>query len=423
MTVSARCTPMPRATRISSSASAGQIHISRPRTAATITPDTPIRTATPPPPHVTAYAALSAPASQCSLHESAAITKKNENPTVAIAASTARTDRIEVSVMSTTEWRRGCITQLSRNLRYLGGDAVHQRGVALDLGVPAGLAAAHHTGGQLTVGIGPDRAVDQPEMAERRGRTQAEWTETLCAELEAGAPAGRHESGCHVRSQSATLPRCVAQCLGTHHPDAVEFASATPYFGEPGHLGGVRDGVRRRDHGLEKERGVGDRDDFVGGTADRLAEGRRDRSGQQRFAGGVAGRHQRDILFWHTEIGPAEIQWVEDLGGQNFTEVFTRCGVDDFAHQRTPGQCVVDVHEPRPVQRAQVAELFLRVLVIIGPFEVRPGSGRKRHAGAVSDHVPDRGAVLAVAGVRRYVLADPVVEGELTALDEHGHDG
>src|ERR1700761_122292 len=211
MTVSARCTPIPRATRISSSVSAGQIHISQPRIAATITPETPITTATPTPPHVTAKAALSAPASQCSLHESVAITKKNENPTVAVAASTASTDRIEGSVTSTTEWRRGCITQLWRNLRDLGGDAVHQRGVALNLGVPAGLAAAHHTGGQPAVGIGPDRAVDQPEMAERRGRTQAEWAETLCAELEAGAPAGRHESGRHVRSQSATLPRRVTQ--------------------------------------------------------------------------------------------------------------------------------------------------------------------------------------------------------------------
>ena len=71
-----------------------------------------------------------------------AITKKNENPTVPNAASPASTDRIEVSVMSTTEWRRGCITSLWRNLRDLGGDAVHQRGVPLDLGVPAGLAAA-----------------------------------------------------------------------------------------------------------------------------------------------------------------------------------------------------------------------------------------------------------------------------------------
>src|ERR1700761_1924537 len=243
MTVSARCTPIPRATRISSSVSAGQIHISQPRIAATITPETPITTATPTPPHVTAKAALSAPASQCSLHESAAITKKNENPTVAIAASAASTDRIEVSVMSTAEWRRGCITQLSRNLRDFGGDAVHERGVPPDLGVAAGLAAAHHTGGQSAVGIGPDRAVDHPERADRCGGSQAERAETLCAELEAGTPAGRHESGCHVRSQSAALPGRVAQCFGAHHPQSVEFASATPYFGESGHLGGVRDGV------------------------------------------------------------------------------------------------------------------------------------------------------------------------------------
>src|ERR1700733_4369559 len=110
-------------------------------------------------------------------------------------------------------------------------------------------------------------------MAERRRRTPAERAEPLDAELEAGTPAGREEPGCHIRPQSTTLPGCAAQRFRAHHPDTIEFSSAAPYFGEPRHLSGVRDGVGRRDDGLEEKRRVGDGDDFVSRTADRLAEG------------------------------------------------------------------------------------------------------------------------------------------------------
>ena len=38
-------------------------------------------------------------------------------------------------------------------------------------------------------------------------------------------------------------------------------------------------------------------------------------------------------------------------------------------------------------------------------------------------HVPDGGAVFAVTGVAGQVVADPVVEREVAAFDEHVHDG
>ena len=50
------------------------------------------------------------------------------------------------------------------------------------------------------------------------------------------------------------------------------------------------------------------------------------------------------------------------------------------------------------------------------------GPGREGNARAVGQHVPDGGAVLAVAGVGRQVLADPVVEREDAALGQQVHD-
>ena len=78
---------------------------------------------------------------------------------------------------------------------------------------------------------------------------------------------------------------------------------------------------------------------------------------------------------------------------------------------------------PGPVNRLQFAELAAGVLGVVHPVEVRPRPGRERHARAVGHHVPDRGAVLAVARVGGQVLADPVVEREGAPLDQHVHDG
>jgi hypothetical protein len=83
---------------------------------------------------------------------------------------------------------------------------------------------------------------------------------------------------------------------------------------------------------------------------------------------------------------------------------------------------VVDVHQARSVDRPQITELLLRVFVVVRALEVGLGSGGERDARTVGDHVPDGGAVFAMAGVGRDVFADPIIEGELAAFDEHVHD-
>src|SRR6202007_2474887 len=123
----------------------------------------------------------------------------------------------------------------------------------------------------------------------------------------------------------------------------------------------------------------------------------------------VTGRDQRDVFFGDAEVGPSEAERVENLGGQYVANVFTGRGIHDLAHQRAPGQGVVDVHQPRPIERSQLAELFLRILVVIRAAKVWPGAGGERDARAVGQHVADRGAVFAVAGVAGDVFANPVI--------------
>src|SRR6185312_10098175 len=118
-----------------------------------------------------------------------------------------------------------------------------------------------------------------------------------------------------------------------------------------------------------------------------------------------------------------EAQRIEDLGGQDFANLFAGGRVDDLAYQRTPGQRVIHVEQPGAVNRPQFAELLLRVLVVVGALDVRPRTGRERQPGAVRHHVPDGDPVLAVTGEARQVVADPVVEREDAALDEHVHHG
>ena len=136
----------------------------------------------------------------------------------------------------------------------------------------------------------------------------------------------------------------------------------------------------------------------------------------------MAGSDQRNILGRNAVIRPPEAERVEDLGGENLANVPTGGRRDDLAHQRTPRQPVVDVHQARPVQRLQFAELLPGVLAVVHAFEVGPGSAGDRDARAVGHHVPDRGAVLAVAGVGRQVVAHAVVEREFSPFDQHVHD-
>ena len=97
-------------------------------------------------------------------------------------------------------------------------------------------------------------------------------------------------------------------------------------------------------------------------------------------------------------------------------------GRDDLADQRAPRQGVIDVHQARPVDRLEVAEHLAGVLAVVHALEVGLRARRERDARAVGHHVPDGGAVLAVAGVGRQVVAHPVVEREHPAFDEHVHD-
>ena len=133
---------------------------------------------------------------------------------------------------------------------------------------------------------------------------------------------------------------------------------------------------------------------------------------RQRPPGGVTGRDQWEVLLGDAEVGPPEAQRVEDLGGQDVANVFAGGRIDDLAHQRTPGQRVVDVHQSRPVQRPQLPSCSWAYSWSSARLQVRPGPGGEGHAGAVGQHVPDRGAVLAVTRVAGDVLADPVVERE-----------
>ena len=84
---------------------------------------------------------------------------------------------------------------------------------------------------------------------------------------------------------------------------------------------------------------------------------------------------------------------------------------------------MVDVHQARAVDRFELTEFLPGVLAIVRPLEVGPRAVGERHTGAVGHHVPDGGAVLAVAGVLRQVVADPVVEGEASAFHQHVHHG
>ena len=84
---------------------------------------------------------------------------------------------------------------------------------------------------------------------------------------------------------------------------------------------------------------------------------------------------------------------------------------------------MVNVHPAGPVERPQLGEHLLCVLVIVGALEIGLGPGGKRHACAVGQDVPDRGAVLAVAGVAGQVFAHSVVEGEHSLINQHVDHG
>src|SRR6185436_2671578 len=105
-----------------------------------------------------------------------------------------------------------------------------------------------------------------------------------------------------------------------------------------------------------------------------------------------------------------EAERVHDLVGEHVADVLTGGGRNDLPGQRSPRQRVVDVHHSRWVDGPQVSEHFTGVFAVVHPLQVGLGTGSEGNARAVGQHVPDGGAVLAVAGVGRQVLADPVVE-------------
>src|SRR5947209_10904169 len=72
--------------------------------------------------------------------------------------------------------------------RNLGGDGVHQRGVALHFGVASRLAAADHPGGQSARRVRPDCDVGQAEIAERIGGVAPERSPPLGAQHVTGPP-------------------------------------------------------------------------------------------------------------------------------------------------------------------------------------------------------------------------------------------
>src|SRR5207253_11490972 len=68
--------------------------------------------------------------------------------------------------------------------RDLGGDGVHQRGVAANFRVAARLAAADHTGGEPALRVGPDRDVGQAEVSECGRCVATERSEEHTSELQ-----------------------------------------------------------------------------------------------------------------------------------------------------------------------------------------------------------------------------------------------
>ncbi len=263
----------------------------------------------------------------------------------------------------------------------------------------------------------------KPVLPNAAGALRPNGPNRLEPEHVSGAPAQRRQSGRDVRPQPPALLRRGAQCLRLHHPHAVEFTSAAQDLGEAGQLVGGRDECWTTARTPVRNRGVFENGMIsVHRAADRHLERLRDRRGQ-RLAGGVARRHQRNVVLGDAVVRPPEAERVEDLGGENLADVLAGGGRDDLAHQRAPRQPVVDVHQARPVDRLQFAEHLAGVLAVVHAVEVRPRPGGERHARAVGHHVPDRGAVLAVAGVGGQVVADPVVEREDAAFDEHVHDG
>ena len=84
---------------------------------------------------------------------------------------------------------------------------------------------------------------------------------------------------------------------------------------------------------------------------------------------------------------------------------------------------MVDVHQTGPVNGFEFAEPGPGVVAVVHPPNIRTRPRREGHTGAVGHDVTDRGAFLAVPGVARQVIADPVVERERPALDEHVNHG
>jgi len=168
--------------------------------------------------------------------------------------------------------------KLWRNLRDLAAMRVHQRGVALDLGVPAGPWPLLTTNGRASRRSGSAQIAQltSPRWPNAAGAIPARMgPKRPCCRAGSRCPrAGLGMSPVLPRpgSQSATLPRWRrAVFRGLRNPDGRRVSPPRPpYFGEPGHLGGqfemvLDDGITV----LRKSRCVGDRDDLVGRTADR----------------------------------------------------------------------------------------------------------------------------------------------------------
>lgn len=121
---------------------------------------------------------------------------------------------------------------------YFGGNGVQQGAVAPSLGVPTGFAATDQTARQSSFGVGPNRNVDQTEMAECRRRVAPERPVLGGPQHEPGAPAKRHQPGGEVRSQAPAFRHRAAQRLGTQYTNTVEFATAAQDFHKAGQLVG-----------------------------------------------------------------------------------------------------------------------------------------------------------------------------------------